>query len=63
MGQQEEVEIRCPYCSEPIGILVDCSVEEQHYVEDCQVCCQPIELSVICAPGQAPGVTARSQHE
>ncbi len=38
--------IQCPYCWETIEILVDCSVDEQNYVEDCQVCCRPIEFTV-----------------
>ena len=46
MHKLEEVEIQCPYCGETIGISVDCSVEEQSYIEDCQVCCQPNVLTV-----------------
>ncbi|MEY2116442.1 MULTISPECIES: CPXCG motif-containing cysteine-rich protein [Rhodanobacter] len=38
--------IDCPYCGEPIGILVDASIPSQLYIEDCQVCCRPITLSV-----------------
>ena len=39
--------IHCPYCGEPIEILVDPSAgNQQQYVEDCQVCCQPMLLSV-----------------
>ena len=42
MSLQEECFIDCPYCGEPISVLVDCSCEQQTYVEDCQVCCQPV---------------------
>lgn len=42
----EEHDIDCPYCGEVIGLLIDCSVEQQQYTEDCQVCCSPILLSV-----------------
>lgn len=38
--------VACPYCGESIEVLVDCSESEQHYIEDCQVCCRPIEFSV-----------------
>lgn len=38
--------IDCPYCGESIGILIDASVPSQQYIEDCQVCCRPITLSV-----------------
>jgi hypothetical protein len=35
----------CPYCLAPITMLLDPSVGEQTYVEDCEVCCSPIEVS------------------
>jgi hypothetical protein len=36
--------IVCPYCFEPIEVLLDLSAGDQDYVEDCQVCCRPIEF-------------------
>ena len=39
-------EISCPYCGESIEILLDASAGDQRYIEDCQVCCRPIALSV-----------------
>ncbi len=42
----EEKDIQCPYCWETINVLIDCSVEAQEYVEDCQVCCRPIIFDV-----------------
>ena len=42
----EEKVIQCPYCWESINVLVDCSVEMQEYIEDCQVCCRPIVFDV-----------------
>lgn len=38
--------IDCPYCGESIEILIDASIPSQQYIEDCQVCCRPIMLSV-----------------
>ena len=38
--------IHCPSCGEPIEVAVDWSVRQQEYVEDCQVCCRPIVLTV-----------------
>jgi len=32
----------CPYCGEPIELVVDYSMESQEYIEDCFVCCRPI---------------------
>lgn len=40
------IDIACPYCAEQISVRVDLSAGPQNYVEDCQVCCQPIALSV-----------------
>ena len=39
-------DISCPYCGETINIDVDHSIDTQTYVEDCQVCCQPIVFNV-----------------
>ena len=39
-------EVACPYCGETITLLLDLSVEEQSYIEDCSVCCRPIQYSV-----------------
>ena len=41
-----EERCHCPFCAEPITIVVDFSAGSQVYVEDCQVCCQPMEVSV-----------------
>ena len=46
MNCLEEKRIHCPYCGEPFDTTVDCSVDRQSYVEDCQVCCQPIVFDV-----------------
>jgi transcription elongation factor Elf1 len=34
----------CPYCGEEISMVLDMSVSNQTYVEDCEVCCRPIEI-------------------
>ena len=39
-----EVPFACPYCFAPISMLLDPSVPAQTYVEDCEVCCHPIEV-------------------
>jgi len=35
----------CPYCWESITMLLDLTVEDQNYVEDCEVCCNPISVN------------------
>ena len=46
MKQLTEKSIACPYCGETIKILIDSSDMEQQYIEDCQVCCKPINILV-----------------
>ena len=36
---------QCPYCWETISMILDTSVSRQTYIEDCEVCCNPIEVS------------------
>lgn len=48
--------IQCPYCWEMIEITVDCSVHSQEYVEDCEVCCRPIVMSIEILPTGLPEV-------
>jgi len=36
--------LTCPYCGETISMVLDTSTQEQTYIEDCEVCCQPIEI-------------------
>ena len=40
----QEAEIQCPYCWEAITVLLNPEDEGQEYIEDCQVCCRPIEF-------------------
>ncbi len=63
MNQLIEHSLRCPYCDASTTILIDGSVSEQDYVEDCQVCCRPILLGVsIGADGEAV-VVPRAENE
>ncbi len=34
----------CPYCWQQISMVLDTSVRRQMYVEDCEVCCKPIQI-------------------
>ena len=34
----------CPYCWQEISMILDLSVDEQSYIEDCEVCCRPIQI-------------------
>ena len=63
MAQLIEETIGCPYCGENISILVDDSLPEQQYVEDCQVCCRPIVLDVTADESSGVVVAARAENE
>jgi len=53
------VEVMCPYCAEPIQLRIDVAAGDQSYIEDCQVCCQPIQIGVSAADdGSLDVVTA-----
>jgi len=36
---------QCPYCWETISMLLDPSVTQHSYIEDCEVCCRPIQIN------------------
>mgnify|MGYP001822988817 FL=1 len=63
MEMIQEATIHCPYCGEPISILLDGSVDEQEYIEDCQVCCKPIVLHVQASTNGRCRVEARDENE
>ncbi|MBI2822143.1 MAG: CPXCG motif-containing cysteine-rich protein [Acidobacteria bacterium] len=50
---QESAEIQCPYCGQRLEVAIDPSVRSQCYLEDCQVCCRPMEIHVSFADGAA----------
>ncbi|RYZ71529.1 MAG: CPXCG motif-containing cysteine-rich protein [Proteobacteria bacterium] len=42
---EQEKRFKCPYCFERISMLLDLSEEgTQEYIEDCEVCCKPIQI-------------------
>ena len=52
--------VSCPYCGESFETLVDVSAGAASYVEDCQICCQPIEMSLaVDDSGEFAGLSAR----
>jgi len=56
-----ETAVTCPYCGEPITLLVDASVTEQSYVEDCEVCCRP--MVVLARAGEDGGCRVAVRRE
>jgi len=46
LNRLKEHRVGCPYCGESLEVLIDPSDAGQHYIEDCQVCCKPINFLV-----------------
>lgn len=51
---------QCPHCWEDISMLLDVSVYKQTYIEDCEVCCNPIEISPTFENGELIGFDSNS---
>ena len=59
----EPAHIRCPYCGEPLEITIESSVRRQDYIEDCQVCCKPINLRIGISDAGQLNIEVRSEDE
>ena len=63
MAFLHEEKISCPYCGESITILIDPEDIGQEYIEDCQVCCKPINFSVSAEGDEEPTVSVRAEND
>lgn len=61
MNTEQMVEVQCPYCAQSFEVLVDCSIEHQEYVEECEVCNRPVELVIEVSPAGDVSVTTRGE--
>jgi hypothetical protein len=50
--------VTCPWCGESFSISVDTSQGGYSTIEDCTVCCRPIELTIECNPGELVAIEA-----
>ena len=53
----------CPYCFEYQDKLVDFSIENQTFIEDCEVCCSPIIVNVTINSDEEILVSTRTENE
>jgi len=49
----------CPYCWQHISMVLDLTEAHQKYVEDCEVCCKPIEIDYLVEGGSVSSFEAR----
>lgn len=61
MNLLESRQVQCPYCGEEIDLLIDCSISQQQYIEDCSVCCRPIGIQINI--DQAVDVSVRPEND
>lgn len=46
MGLLDEIEVTCPYCGSPFAIEAEPAMAATQFIEDCPVCCAPIEFEL-----------------
>jgi len=51
-----EIQIQCPHCGETIFTTADTSQGNFSTIEDCEVCCSPMNIDVTCEPGEVEDV-------
>ena len=56
----EEYFFQCPYCWEDVSMLVDYSFSNQNYIEDCEICCNPIQLDIVIKNNEITSFQAES---
>jgi hypothetical protein len=55
-GVLVEIQVECPHCGEVFTSTADTSQGDYTTIEDCQVCCAPMNIEVICEPGRVEEV-------
>lgn len=56
--------VQCPYCGEMFETEVDASGGSQEYVEDCYVCCRPIQFRVeVDVEGELTGLEVQREND
>lgn len=53
----------CPYCWQEISFVLDLSVDEQSYIEDCEVCCRPIQITYSAEDSELTDFSAETVDE
>lgn len=48
MQGEEEYFFQCPYCFSSISMVFEVYHGSQSYIEDCEVCCRPIQIRYDC---------------
>ncbi|MEQ1579837.1 MAG: CPXCG motif-containing cysteine-rich protein [Steroidobacteraceae bacterium] len=54
---ETHIEVMCPNCGESILLFFDLSLESQSYIEDCAVCCRPMQVSYEVDAGEVQNLS------
>ena len=49
---EEQVVFCCPHCLQHSSLTIDLGAKRQQFVEDCQVCCEPITFDIEVRNGE-----------
>ena len=63
MHPSDAAKIHCPYCGEELEIAIEASAGAQEYVEDCQVCCKPMQIRIRVSAVGTSHLDVRSEDE
>ncbi len=56
--------VSCPYCGETFEVVLDCSAGSHEFVQDCEICCQPIVfLLVVACDGSLERLELRREND
>ncbi|MBW0001488.1 MAG: CPXCG motif-containing cysteine-rich protein [Verrucomicrobia bacterium] len=59
MDLEQIAQISCPYCGAVFSTFIDTSQGAFCTIEDCQVCCRPIQIDIECTAGEITSVDVR----
>ncbi|HEX7030834.1 MAG TPA: CPXCG motif-containing cysteine-rich protein [Gammaproteobacteria bacterium] len=63
MSLLDEIEVTCPYCGSPFAVEAEPGLATQQFIEDCPVCCRPVEFDMAAEPDGSWRFTARRDDE
>lgn len=63
MFGEEEKFFTCPYCNSQISFLLESLYGNQTYIEDCEVCCKPIQVTYSSENGEITSFDTKALDE
>ena len=52
INMEEDTEVVCPHCGAPHLLFLDLTQNQQSYIEDCTVCCRPMQVTLVAETGK-----------